>query len=178
MRFFDGLTIRDINAVTEVDQLPGGGLLLIDEDTGMAFYTTNTIAMQRITSSITSVRNTFVSPSIPTPFPSTFISKLNTVEAEFGQIVTVFAGADVELRCRAGSANPPADFTLSQRLVSSSSPDFMEIENPNVVFSGVNEATLILPNVNISEIEYQCQASNVEGSASSTTRLRVRQGGL
>lgn len=178
LTYFDGISSRT-TTVPDTVQLPGGGLLVIDDSTEMAFYTTDRRTADRLRNTIFSAMNTFNRPNIPNTLPPILRSKLNKVDQGFGQVLTVYAGADVCLTCHAGNANPPAAFTFFQRtnLNDSSLTVLEESNNVRFVMNGVNNVTLQLLNVSEGVVEYTCEASNSVGTDTRPTLVTTLPGG-
>ena len=182
--YFDGYQV--ITADTDSDELilPGGGLLVVDPDSGMAFYTTSSDVASTVMSTVTNAMLTLVAPDIEDPVTVDMISKLNTVEAIFGQVLTVYEGADVNLTCNAGNANPPAMFSFSTRSNLTDGFPYTTVMNTNMTMiseNGINSATLLLADIELGdgEVEYRCEASNDAGTQFSSTVITVRpRGGL
>lgn len=177
LTFFDGLVVSTVSGTDDMT-FPGGGLLLVDEN--MAFYVTEPSTINLISRAISGAKSTFTGPNIPNTRPTTIISKMNEVDAGFGQLVTVYSGSTVNLRCTAGNANPPASFSFSQRNATDNTSEFVSLmETPNIMFivNGPNDVTLQLTSVTPSEMEYRCEASNVLSTVSRSTRVSVLPGG-
>lgn len=178
LTYFDGISSRTTTAPDTV-QLPGGGFLAIDDSTEMAFYTTDRRTADRLRNTIFTAMNTFNRPNIPNTLPPILRSKLNKIDQGFGQVLTVYAGADVCLTCHAGNANPPALFTFFQRtnLSDSSLTVLEESDNVRFVVNGVNNVTLQLLNVSEGVVEYTCEASNSVGTDTRPTLVTTLPGG-
>lgn len=182
--YFDGY--QQVTADTDSDELvlPGGGLLVIDPDSGMAFYTTSTDVSNTITTTISNAALTLIGPDIEEPVVVDTISKLNTVEAIFGEVLTVYEGADVRLTCNAGNANPPAVIGFSTRSNLTNGFPFTAVMNTNVTMiidNDVNSVTLVVVDIELTEdgeaVEYRCEASNDADTQFSSTLITVRPRG-
>ena len=174
--YYDGVQPQTITP--DSDPLPGGGMLVIDEDTGTAFYTIDPLTIERVMNIINGALGTLVAPNIPDTPPMTQTSKLNSLEGGFGQILTVYEGANVSLVCDAGNANPPADITFSVN-TNFTEPDYMPVMDGDegvMITMGVNNATLLLTAM-VGEFEYRCEAENNAGTAFKSTRVIVRPRG-
>ena len=176
LTYFDGLQVQMLNASTQTEPavFPGPGSLLIDGR--RTIYSSDSRISRRIRGALNEARCFFLPPNIPSSFPSSFISKLSQVEVGFGQEVTVYEGANVDLRCTAGNANPPATFDFFIR------NDCGPLEQGgNVMFidNGVNDVTLRLLDISTdqNDVTYTCRASNSFGTTSKSTRLKVRPSG-
>ena len=181
--FFDGV---EVTMVLSPDSLefPGGGLLIYDDQTSMAFYTTEQSTIRRIDQALADVVSTFVGPTIPVTQPVTFMTEASEVNAGFGQLLTVHEGATVNLRCTAGNANPTATFSFFQR--NGTGPDSgysPALDNPDnlIIMNGPNDVTLQLTDVmqdpDSPGREYKCTASNLISTVSRNTRVTVLPGG-
>ena len=179
LTYFDGLQVQMFNASTQTEPaiFPGPGSLLIDGR--RAIYSSDSLISSRIHGVLNEARCFFLPPNIPSSFPSSFISKLSQVEVGFGQEVTVNKGANVDLRCTAGNANPPATFDFFIR--NDSGPLMMLEQSGNVMFidNGVNDVTLRLLDISTdqNDVTYTCRASNSFGTTSKSTRLKVQPSG-
>ena len=175
LTYFDGLQVQMFNASTQTEPtiFPGPGSLLINGK--RAIYSSDSLISSRIRGALNEARCFFLPPNIPSSFPSFFISNLSQVEVGFGQEVTVYEGANVDLRCTAGNANPPAtiDFIRNDCGPLEQGGNVMFIDN------GVNDVTLRLLDISTdqNDVTYTCRASNSFGTTSKSTRLKVRPSG-
>ena len=114
-------------------------------------------------------------PAIAESFPAELTSKLNSVDAGFGQVLTAYEGADVNLLCNAGNPNPPA--TISFFMRANTTLPFTPVMNGSdgvvVIVNAPNSVTLGVRNLTLGEVEYRCEARNALGSVSRTTRIRT-----
>jgi hypothetical protein len=173
---FDGFTTTVVNSPNEDDFL-GGGFLAVDEETGMAFYTSSSIVASDLSSTVDAVTLTFRSPVIPDTEPDTVISKLNEIDAGFGQALTVYEGADVNLRC-AVEAIPPAMITFSTRPNASQPFEPITVGSDfNVMVNGPNDVTLHINGTDQGEAEFRCEAMNLAGADARITTIKVRPPG-
>ena len=175
---FDGIQTMVVTiADAEGANFTGGGLLVINEVDGSAFYTTSPGVASEITGTIDEILLILSPPNIPTTQPGVVISKLNEVNTGFGQLLTVYEGAEVNLECSAGNANPPARITFSMR--SNSTDDlFVPVVDSSatmIVVNGPNNVTLRI--ANMEDTEYRCEARNPVGTSSRATTIRVRPAG-
>lgn len=176
LTIFDGCSIVRMSPSVTNFTFGGEGLVIVDERARTSFFTPDELSTERIELSLGQLATVFINPSIMSFLPSSFTSKLSQVNAGFGQIVTTYQGANVDLECRAGNANPPATFSFFVMDLNEENSTFGPLsESGSVMFvsSEANVAILRLRNVSESQ-EYQCLASNAMGSDSLTARLNVR----
>lgn len=176
---FDGFFIRTLTDSDMNIELEGGGLLVIDTtdpDASTAFYVTNRLVAQQVTDIVRNAMATFRRPDIVNSEPADFTSKLNEVNTGFGQLLTVYEGADVNLRCNPANANPPAEITFFSRVNFTAGIPFVRLNNSveEEVINGPNDVTLRISNVSAGlQVEYMCMARNAAGVDSSITRVTV-----
>ena len=172
---FDGVEVKQVNSSTIPQTFEGPGLLLLQEGSDKAFYTTNSPAISYLTASIANLRRFLVSPQIR-PGKGRETTKDREITVDFGRDVTVYEGADVTFECNviAGRPEPTVGF---YRILANG--DSIKL-NDTVGEISVGEKTLTLLNVQMDDVgEYVCVASNgvpLPATASSTLQT-VRQAG-
>lgn len=180
--FFDGSQTMIFDDGDLDVNLPGDGLLVIDEAASgsTAFYTVNNQLAGMIMNTFTNVMVTFNAPDIPDTEPDELTSKLNEVDTGFGQLLTVYEGANVNLKCNGGNANPPAMISFFVRSNFTGVHPFAPVVNSSdfmIIVNDDNDVTLRVPSIALGEVEFLCAASNAVGTSARTTRIKVRPQG-
>ncbi len=167
---FNGVSASTI-MTTNTMNLPIPGSFYIDETQREAIYITERFFVSRVANTVNNAFLTFTPPIIPQPTVREVVTGEQTLNADFGQGVTVHEGSTVMLRCQAGSANPPAMFAFFQR--DRNTQNFTSLEMAAIVrvTTGVNEATLEISSVALGSTEYRCDTSNLLGTATAFTRV-------
>ena len=175
---YDGCSTVRLNSSARDFEFSGEGCLIVDEQAGTSFFTSDRLTTDRIKQFLSNLFTTFAGPQVVTSQPATFTSTQSQVNAGFGQIVEIYEGANIDLECTASNANPPSSFSFFVRnlTTNSSFTQLMESENVAFVTNGANNVTLRLMNVMVSS-EYMCSASNAVGRDTETTRVSIRSRG-
>ena len=168
---FNGFETTIFNSSETPVTFNGPGTLLVDTQSGTAFFTTSGNTANIIRNTRRRVLDTFRRPQIDRPPIPTVSTKFPTALARFGQDVTVYQGADVTFECRISVGNPTP--TIS----------FFRDGNPNPLISDgeytiTNGNLLTVNNAMLNDTgRYTCVASNDVGMDRLSSDLTVRPGG-
>ena len=166
---FNGINAEQFSRSPMARNFTGPGTLLIDTQSGMAFFTNVPGTANIIRETRRRVMNTFRPPVIersPTPSVST---KFPTAMAQFGQMVSVYEGARVTLECRVSVGNPRPTITFLR--------DGVPIDRNNTAYLIENGNLTILSAMLGDAGRYTCRAQNDIGIDEASTNLTVRRGG-
>ena len=165
---FDGVEVKKFNSSDAPVKFFGHGLLLIQNDSDTAFFTTFSPAINFLLQSIANVREYLLPPQIQ-PGTGTFTTKNRTATVKFGTDVTVYDGTTVTFECDVMGGRPEPNvtfFKLPSMMLNDSSMG-VSIEN--------NSLTLI----NVSRMDagtYLCRGSNgVPPDVQAMSSLTVRE---
>ena len=172
---FDGVEVKQFNSSTVTQTFEGPGLLLLQEGSDKAFYTTSGPAVSYLTQSIAILRNFLSSPQIQ-PGKGRKTTKNRDRTVDFGTDVTVFEGADVTFECNVigGRPEPTVGF---YRVISDTEQVLLNSTDGEIIIEN-NAMTLL--NVQMDDVgEYVCVARNgVTPPAMATSTLEsVRPAG-
>ena len=181
LRYYNGIELQTFTD-GDNDTFEGPGFFSFNPDTGVAFFTDDETSTSIITQRLNNLFDTFQPPSIARDTTDT-TSKFREVNARFGRAVTVYEGANVNLRCETSVSNPSADF------------EFFVSNDNGMTFNRINETdttdnfeiTLFEngANLRIMRIEmivnvsnrFRCRASNLVGRDTAETIVEVRPTG-
>lgn len=173
---FDGVEVREVNSTDTADgpvEFKGYGLLLVQNDSDTAFYTTSIPTINFLLQSIKNVREFLVSPSIQA---GTGERLTKSREASFiiGTDVTAYEGASISFECNVAGGRPEPSVGFYR--VVPDGPDIkLNESNGHVVVNN----TLTLINIMLDDSAvYMCRASNgVPPDAEVSSSLTVREAG-
>lgn len=168
---FDGIEATTFPANSNVT-FTGPGTLVVDTNAGTAFFTPIPQAGRAILDAVELALSTFISPVIDMPLTSRVVSKYPEVDANFGQFVRAYEGADVRLFCDviAGNPDPEVEFFIEVGGVD------VPINISSDKFEIVDSLTLVIRDVALDDsADYTCVASNQAGMASRETSLSIRR---
>ena len=167
---FNGINAEQFSSSPMARNFTGPGTLLIDTQSGMAFFTNVPGTANIICETRRRVMNTFQPPVIERPPTPSFATKFPTAMAQFGQVVSVYEGARLTLECRVsvGNCNPHPTITFFR--------DGVPINRNNTAYLIENGNLTIISAMLGNTGRYTCRVQNDLGIEASTN-LTVRQGG-
>ena len=159
--------------------IDGPGLFIYDSITGDAFITTSTTVANSIAAGLTSIVRSFRAPIIFRPSQLSVVSKFPEVDAQFGQTIEVYDGADVSILCAVSNACPPATLQFFQvlTLMDNTTITTLIVPENDTMFDVIGD-TLINQDIGTADSGvYRCVASNSVGSDSAGSIVDVRPAG-
>ena len=179
VRFFNGF--ETVSFTTGNVTFDGPGLFVFNPEAGVAFFTDDETTVRTILQRQENVINTFQRPSIARG-SGDLTSKFREIDSAFGQSLTVYEGANIDLQCATRSSNPSADFDF---FVLNDVGDYVQInetdlmDNYEIISSG-DGATLRITGIPLSEepARFGCRASNLIGQDFAATTVEVRPAGM
>lgn len=173
---FDGVEVREVNSTDTADgpvEFKGYGLLLVQNDSDTAFYTTSIPTINFLLQSINNVREFLVSPSIQAG-RSERLTKRREATFKIGTDVIAYEGASITFECDVTGGRPEP--SVGFYIVVPGQPD-IKINNSDG-FVVVNN-TLTIENIMLDDsADYMCRASNgVPPDAEVSSSLTVREAG-
>ena len=168
---FNGINAEQFISSPMARNFTGPGTLLIDTQSGMAFFTNVPGTANIICETRRRVMNTFQPPVIERPLTPSFATKFPTAMAQFGQAVSVYEGARLTLECRVsvGNCNPRPTITFFR--------DGVPIDRNNTTYLIENGNLTIIFAMLGNTGRYICRAQNDLGIEEASTNLTVHRGG-
>ena len=167
---FDGMEVKMFNSSVTAEFV-GPGLLLVQLESGTAFFTTWPATVNYILQSIAAIRQHLAPPKIERS--STKYLKVSSQSAVvlFGTNVKAYEGADVEFVCNITSGIPEPQITIF-KVDSSGLVPLVESNN-------TRQSTLLLSGISENDSgKYLCSANNgVPPADEVTSKLLVREAG-
>jgi hypothetical protein len=166
---FNGVEVKEFNSSDAPVTFFGRGLLLVQNDSDTAFFTTYGPSINYLLQSIANVRQFLVPPQIRHGSGS-FTTKNRSATVSFGTNVTVYEGAAVTFRCDVVGGRPEPNVSF-YRIIPGLPP--MEL-NDSMGITIVNNTLTINRAVMADAGTYECRASNgVPPLARARSSLRV-----
>ena len=181
LRYYNGIELQTFTD-GDNDTFEGPGFFSFNPDTGVAFFADDETSTSIITQRLTSTLDTFQRPSIARDTTDT-TSKFREVNARFGRAVTVYEGANVNLRCETSVSNPSADFEFFvsndngmtfNRINETDTTDNFEI---TLFENGANLRIMRIEMIMNVSSRFRCSASNLVGQDTAETIVEVRPTG-
>ena len=108
---YDGLQLKIFNESNTPVEMCGYGLLIVNTDSGTAFYTTLPFSVGLLSQTIKDLKVFLIPPEIRTPRNRQVTTKLLANEIQLGKDVRAFAGASIVFTCTArGRPTPEIEF--------------------------------------------------------------------
>ena len=181
LRYYNGIDLKTFT-VGDNDTFEGPGFFAFNPDTGVAFFADDKISTSIIVQRLRNWIDTFQPPSIARDTTDT-TSKFREVNARFGRAVTVYEGANVNLRCETSVSNPSADFEFFvsndngmtfNRINETDTTDNFEI---SLFENGANLRIMRIEMIMNVSSRFRCRASNLVGRDTAETIVEVRPTG-
>ena len=169
--FFNGFETTVFNFSSTAMNFTGPGSLLIDTQSGTAFFTPSGNTANVIRETRRRVLATFRSPQIDRPPIPRLFTKFPSAVAQFGQEVTVYQGADITLECRVPVGNPTPMISFFR----DGNPDPLISDGEYTITNG---NLLTVNNAMLNDTgRYTCQAMNDIGTDRLSSDLTVLPAG-
>ena len=168
---FDGVEVKEFNSSSAPITFFGRGLLLVQNVSDTAFFTTFGPAISYLFQSIANVREFLVPPEVRRG-TGTFTTKNRTATVRFGTDVTVYDGATVTFECDVIGGRPEPNVTFYRMLIGQS----RMILNNSLMEVSIENNSLTLINVSTADAgTYGCLVDNgVPPSVRVRSSLTVR----
>ena len=171
---YNGLQIEMFNESNTPVDMRGYGLLLVNMNSGTAFYTTLPYSVVVLLQTIKDLREFLISPQIKEPRENKVTTKLLMDTFQFGTNVRAFEGASITFTCTA-RGRPTPTFTF-----------FREIEGGLITLNGsemrvsVDGDSLTLSSISdVDSGTYGCRAdNNVPPADEARSVLTIEEAGL
>lgn len=174
---FDGVEVRTVNSSHTTDgpvEFKGYGLLLVQNDSDTAFYTTSVPAINFLRQAIANLKDFLVAPSIRAGTGEHF-TKQREANVTIGTDVIAYQGASISFNCDVVGGRPEPSFGFYK--IVTGQPD-MKLNN-SVEGITVENNTLTVEEITLEDSGvYRCIASNgVPPDAKVSSSLTVRRAG-
>jgi len=168
---FNGFETTVFNSSSTPMNFTGPGSLLVDTQSGTAFFTPSGNTANIIRETRRRVLDTFRSPEIDRPPIPRLFTKFPSAVAQFGQEVTVYQGADITFECRVPVGNPTPMISFFR----DGNPDPLISDGEYTITNG---NLLTVNNAMLNDTgRYTCQAMNDIGTDRLSSDLTVLPAG-